>query len=252
MVLVLQTREILMARARLDAAAVESMAATGVDCWRREVASSGRSGTAQSLSVHEGAVVVLTIGSTTVHAKITKMVQGSSVGSSKQRRSAARNTREAFEARQRRRASAARVMTGTVPPGLGLEQHGATTWCNMDMEEMQQGEEMAEMAAPAAKVVATKRVAAVDTEDLAPAPCRSRVQGPWCSKEVEPAVVSVVVGRARAARTGATPAAKVARRGRWDDAASASVAARERRRQSERDAALGWSGVDESARYVFM
>jgi hypothetical protein len=236
--------------ARSDAAAVEPTAGTEADWRRREVASSCQSEPARCFSVHEGAVVVLNIGELQVHAKIVKVEQNGLLGSSKQRRSAARNTREAFEARQRRRALAGRVMAGTVPPGLGLEQHGATTWSNM--EELQQGEEMAGMAAPAAKVGATKRVAADDAEDLAPAPRRSRVQGSWCSEETAPAVVTVVMGRARVARTDATPAAKVARRGRWDDAASASVAARERRRQSARDAALGWSGVDESARYVFM
>jgi hypothetical protein len=242
----------IMARERSDAAAVESMAATGADCWQREVASPGRSGTAQSLLVHEGAVVVLTIGSTTVHAKITKMVQGSLVGNSKQRRSAERNTRDAFEARQRRRASAARVAAGSVPPGLGLEQQQMQQ--EVQQEQLQEPEQKEPPEVEAVKVLtrATKHAASRSGEEASgPAQRKQRVQEAQRSEEeATEAVLGVMCGRARAVEV--APAAKVARRWRRDDAASASAAARERRRQGARDVMLGWSSVDESAGYVFL
>ena len=240
--------------ARSDAAAVEPTAGTDVDWRRREVASSCQSEPARCFSVHEGAVVVLTIGGLQVHAKIMKVESSVLAGNSKQRRSAKRNTREGFETRQWRRACAARAMAAGVPPGLGLEQQGkqsGATWSNMEQQQEWRAEEVAAPAAASARE--TKRAAADDAEALAPASRKLRVQEPQqCSPEVVPAVVTMVVGRARATRADATSAAKVARRGRWDDAASASVAARERRRQSARDVVLGWSGGDESARYVFM
>jgi hypothetical protein len=239
--------------ARSDAAAVEPTAGTEADWQRREVASSCQSEPARCFSVHEGAVVVLTIGGLQVHAKIIKVESSGLAGNSKQRRSAKRNTREGFETRQWRRACAARAVAAGVPPGLGLEQQGkqsGATWSNMEQQQEWRAEEVSAPSAASARE--TKRAAADDAEALAPASRKPRVQGPQCSQEIVPAAGSVVVGRARAARADATPAGKVARRGRWDDAASASVAARERRRQSARDAALGWSGVDEGARYVFM
>jgi hypothetical protein len=241
--------------ARSDAAAVEPTAGTDVDWRRREVASSCQSEPARCFSVHEGAVVMLTIGGLQVHAKIMRVESRGLAGSSKQRRSAKRDTREAFEARQWRRACAARAVSTGVPPGLGLEQHGkqsGATVSNMEQQQEWRAEEAAAPPPAAAGARETKRAAADDAEALAPASRKLRVQEPQCSPEVVPAVVTMVVGRARATRADATPAAKVARRGRWDDAASASVAARERRRQSARDVVLGWSGVDESARYVFM
>jgi hypothetical protein len=64
-----------------------------------------------------------------------------------------------------------------------------------------------------------KRVAAVDAEALAPAPRRTRAQGSRCSAEVAPKVMPVVVlSRENGTRADATPAVKVARCGRWDDA----------------------------------
>jgi hypothetical protein len=191
-----------MARARSDAAAVESMAATGADCWWREVASPGRSGMAQCLSIHEGAVVVFTVGSTKVHAKITKVVQSSWMGSSKQRRSAERNTREAFEARQRRRASAARAAAGSVPPGLGLEQQQVQQ--EMQQEQLQEQEqteppemEVARMVTRAVKHTASRS----DEEASGPAPRKQRVQeAQHFEEEVTGAVSGVMCGRARLER----------------------------------------------------
>jgi hypothetical protein len=242
----------IMARERSEAAAVESMAATGAGYRQREVASPGRPGTAQRLSVPEGAVVMLTIGGIAVHAKIVKVEQGSLLGSSKQRRSAKRNTRDAFEARRKRRASAAQVAAGGVPPGLGLEQQQVQ---EVQLQEQEQEQEQQEPpVTEAAKMetrAAVKRAAESGEEASGPAQRKQRVQEAQRSEEeATEAVLGVMCGRARAVEV--APAAKVARRWRRDDAASASVAARERRRQSARDAALGWSGVDESARYVFM
>jgi hypothetical protein len=240
------SREI-MARERSDAAAVESMAATGAGYRRREDASPGRPGTAKRFSVCEGAIVVLTIGGTMVHAKIVKMEQSSLLGSSKQRRSAKRNTRDAFEARRQRRASAARAMADSVPPGLGLEQQ---------MEQRQMEEEVVQQQQRQQQRTKAKRAAVGDEGASPPAPRRQRVQVAQRAEVVVTAAVPrVMCGRERVVEV--TPAVKVARRGPEDDAASAGVAARERRRQDERDAILlGKSDEEESARssdvvYVF-
>jgi hypothetical protein len=220
------SREI-MARERSDAAAVESMAATGAGYRRREDASPGRPGTAKRFSVCEGAVVVLTIGGTMVHARIVKMEQSSLLGSSKQRRSAKRNTRDAFEARRQRRASAARAMADSVPPGLGLEQ----------MEQRQMEEEVVQQQQRQQQRTKAKRAAVGDEGASPSAPRRQRVQVAQREEVVATAAVPrVMCGRERVVEV--TPAVKVARRGPEDDAASAGVAARERRRQDERDAIL--------------
>jgi hypothetical protein len=228
-----------MARARSDAAAVESMAATGAGHRRREDAWPGRPGTPQRLSVHEGTVVVLTIGGTTVHAKIVKMEQSSMVGSSKKRRSAERNTREAYETRQRRRASAAQAMAGSVPPGLGLEQQQVQEEVQQGQFQEQEQKEPPNMMEETQVEMRAEKRAAASVEASAPAQRRQRVREAQSFDEVAGAAVPrVVCGRApcRARAVEVTPAGKVARRGRWDDAASASVAARERRRQGARDA----------------
>jgi hypothetical protein len=123
--------------ARSDAAAVEPTAGTEADWQRREVASSCQSEPARCFSVHEGAVVVLTIGGLQVHAKIIKVESSGLAGttaSSGEAPSAtrARGSRLASGDGLARRGQWRRVyrrVLGWNNKASNLVQHGAT-WSN--------------------------------------------------------------------------------------------------------------------------